>query len=353
MSEAGLVSFAERCLALLDRGSFSTTYKYAVLLGLIDLCLEGTSQAGLPPREVSARELAAKVVELYWPQCIPFRDADRPLRQSGRGQAEILGLIRRFREGFPDDPRAPLSRARLLDPRRFERLLRDVEWKLVEMPLPKLQRVGDVHDAFLYEIGWNDEVRRTNPIDGLIRFREGAPEMLVRLAGLLRPLIQREWTSMVARFNAEEVGDLRLEEFLFGRGRVSLEPVRDDLRDLQGGRCFYCDGHLGRSTVVDHFLPWSRHPNDAIENLVAADAGCNGAKRDFLAAPEHLGRWRERMAGAALGEIASRRRWERAPGRTEGVARALYLRLPEGAKLWRRGGDFVQAEGPLLRRVLG
>ncbi len=353
MNDAGLVAFAERCLALLDRGAFSATYKYAVLLGIIDLCLERTSQDGLPPRDISTRQLSEKVIELYWPHTVPFKRADHLLRQNNNGQAEIISLIRSFREGLPADPLAPLGRARLLDTPRFERLVGAVEWKLIEMPLPKLQRVGNVDDPFLYHIRWDDKVRPSDPIDRKIYFQAGTPERLVQLAGLLRPLIQREWASMVARFNPEEVDAARLEEFLFGRGRVSLEPVRDDLRDLQKNRCFYCDGALGRQTVVDHFLPWSRHANDAIENLVAADARCNSAKRDFLAASEHLGRWRDRLLRPELATIAQRRRWESALDRTEGVARALYLRLPEGAKLWRRRNEFVAAEGPLLRRVFG
>lgn len=307
MSEAGLIGFAERCLALLDRGAFSA-----------------------------------------WPHTSPFRNA--LLRQNNTQQAAIVTLICQFREGCAGEP---LGRAKLIDSPRYDRLVKKVEWKLIQMPLPRLQFVGTFYDPFLYDIGWTSNVRPSDAIDRTIRFREGAPEMLVRLAGLLRPLIQREWMSMVARFNPTEVQDAQLEKFLFGRNRVMLEPVRDDLRELQGNRCFYCEGSLGKSAAVDHFLPWSRHPNDAIENLVVADPACNTAKRDFLAATEHVGRWRQRLLRSDLGEIASRRRWERAPERTEGVARALYLRLPEGAKLWRRGGDFVMAEGALLRRALG
>ena len=38
--ERSLIRFAEKVLALLDQGSFTATYKYAVLLGLMDLCME-------------------------------------------------------------------------------------------------------------------------------------------------------------------------------------------------------------------------------------------------------------------------------------------------------------------------
>jgi 5-methylcytosine-specific restriction endonuclease McrA len=41
---------------------------------------------------------------------------------------------------------------------------------------------------------------------------------------------------------------------------------------------------------VDHFIPWSRYPNDAIENLVVAHERCNGRKSDFLAASDHVAR---------------------------------------------------------------
>jgi hypothetical protein len=57
---------------------------------------------------------------------------------------------------------------------------------------------------------------------------------------------------------------------------------------------------------VDHFLPWSLYRLDVLPNLVAADTGCNGRKRDWLASAEHVERWRLRNAlyGGALRAIA-------------------------------------------------
>ena len=45
---AAAIRFAENALQLLEQGGFVATYKYAVLLGLMDLCLEGTSRDGVP-----------------------------------------------------------------------------------------------------------------------------------------------------------------------------------------------------------------------------------------------------------------------------------------------------------------
>jgi hypothetical protein len=111
-------------------------------------------------------------------------------------QAEILRLITRFRECHAPDPSAPLSQARLHAKERFARLVREIEWKLVEMPLPRLQTVGTSDDPFLYRIGWTRDVKRaefvSSSFDNRIQFVEGSAEYLVQLAGLLRPLVQRQ-----------------------------------------------------------------------------------------------------------------------------------------------------------------
>jgi hypothetical protein len=53
------IAFAERVVALLDEGAFTATYKYAVLLGLLDVVLERTSATGEPPSVVTTRQLAS------------------------------------------------------------------------------------------------------------------------------------------------------------------------------------------------------------------------------------------------------------------------------------------------------
>jgi 5-methylcytosine-specific restriction endonuclease McrA len=346
------LGFGERCLVLLQEGAFSASYKYAVLLSLMDLCLEGSGQDGGLPEEVPTSELSRKVVELYWPQCALFGGTRSVLRQNNRGQAEIVSAILRFRELMPEDPDAPLARARIRFSAEYQKLLSQVEWKLIEMPLPKLQRFGGSEDRFLYDLDWDDRIRQKEAwspgFRRVIKLRPGVAEHLVRLSGLLRPLLEREWARAVANWNRLEHSSL--EGFLFGRERIPTEPVRKDLCELQEGRCFYCGCSLGRLAVVDHFLPWARHPNNAIENLVAADQACNGSKKDFLASGNHVSKWRSRSP-RALTEIAKRREWESAGERTESVVRTLYLRLPDGAKLWDRPGIFVAAAPALLRRA--
>lgn len=361
-SEPELLGFAERLLGLLDRGQFSATYKYAVLLGLMDLCLEHTQKSGAPPEMVTTHQLADKVIELYWPQTRPFTGADAgTLRQyAGRQQAVIIRRIDEFRRRHAPDPSATLHRARLHAPVAYARLCRAVEWKLVEMPLPRVQRVGNADEAFIYQIAWDSGIshavfRDGERFDNRIHFVGAAAELLVRLSGLLRPLIQRQWAAMVARCNRDHLQDAELEDFLFGADRRTLEPVREPLRELQSSRCFYCGKGVQDRCEVDHFLPWARHPDNGLDNLVVAHSRCNQYKSDFLAAAEHVERWVERNDEheRALGEIARDRGWERDVARTTAVVRGVYLRLPEGVQLWRLQRDFVPADRGRLCAALG
>ncbi|TMA49195.1 MAG: hypothetical protein E6J81_03800 [Deltaproteobacteria bacterium] len=59
------LALAERILELLDQGRFTATYKYAVLLALLDLCLENAASDGAAPDLLTTRQLAVKIVELY------------------------------------------------------------------------------------------------------------------------------------------------------------------------------------------------------------------------------------------------------------------------------------------------
>ena len=162
MSEAAeddIIKFAERVLVLLDRGEFTATYKYAVLLGLIDLCFEHAGRHGEPPTAVTTRQLAEKVLAMYWPHAREFATSGVLLQNKGQ-QAKILKAIANFRRALPD-PAATLTRARGLARGECEALITDIEWTLVEMPLPRLQVLGADEDRFIYEIRWRrNEITR-------------------------------------------------------------------------------------------------------------------------------------------------------------------------------------------------
>ena len=139
-----------------------------------------------------------------------------------------------------------------------------------------------------------------------------------------------------------------------GAGRAPLDAVREPLRALQGDRCFYCSERIGRAAEVDHFIPWSRYADDWLDNLVVADRHCNGSKRDFLAAAEHVERWSSRIQrlDGQLAALAGGLNWRRDVRRSVGVARGVYLRLPSTARLWRTVSAFGALERDRIRRAL-
>jgi 5-methylcytosine-specific restriction endonuclease McrA len=368
-SERDAIGFAERVLELLDEGRYTATYKYAVLLALIDLCLEGTQASGAPPEMVTTRQLADKIVEIYWPHTVPFASRAQAciLRQNKGGQAEIVSAILRFRSRHGADASAPRWHARLAAPAAYERLVSTVEWKLIEMPLPRLQMMGQSLAPFIYEIHWDARVRRREVeryiggddagFDNRVLLKPRVGDYLLQLNGLLRPLIHRRWAAMVAQLNRLE--DSQLEAFLFGAERIQTAKVRAGLWEIQGYRCFYCDGRLGDPTrgQVDHFVPWSRYPDDSLDNLVVSDVNCNGFKSSSLAAADHVARWARRFVDGSpvhrqLGDLAQQTAWEREPDKTASVARGIYLRLPADARLWLRRREFVDPDGARLAAVL-
>lgn len=362
MSAAPL-ALAERIIALFAEGAFSATYKHALLLGLLDLCFEKTSRAGVPPTSVTTRELAEQVLQLYWPQCVPWEDG-RYLRQGGGTgeQAEIVSRIISFRERLGRSDSQPLTAARRDDPKRFEALLDFVEWKLIEMPIPRLQVLGRQEQRFLYEYQWDAHVRAkdvkayqaglASGFDNTLKLLPGVAEGLISLNGLLRPLIQHEWLVRVQQFNGAP--ETRLDTFLFDRDRQALAAVRGPLSELQAGRCFFCDDALRSRGEVDHFIPWARFPNDAVENLVVAHQRCNNAKRDFLAAAPHVERWSAHLSRhqPELIRLGGQSSFASATARSLGIAAATYLRLPEGALVWVEGSHFTAVDRTAIASAL-
>jgi hypothetical protein len=350
----GTVGFAERLLGLLDQAAVATTYKYALLLALVDASLDATDADGNPPERIEVRTLAEHVLKLYWPHTDPYPSTGHVLRQSGTGQAELLTHIKRFRGADPA-ARSTLAAARYSS--GFDRLVGTAAWKLAEMPLPRLQRLGAVVDPFLYDIGWDETITRRQfeeaSFDRSVHLRPGVGVELVRLSPLLRPLIERLWASRVVVYNRLPEG--RVDDFLFRRARLDAIRLRLALFELQNGRCFYTGRPVRPSDAdVDHFVPWSRSPLNAIDNLVVADRRVNGNKRDHLAAADHVQRWRDRnhRFDGELKQIAEANRWEYLPRPTLGVARALYFALSPNNLLWSGPDAFVPTDLVLLRSAL-
>lgn len=340
--------FAERLLQVIDEGRRTATYKLALLTALIDACAAEADEHGAAPAELHTRTVARHVVRLYLPQVRLYLAGDgdpMQLRQIAANGSPVFGaLLRLHMLAEQHGVRGPAAIARSLHD-EHERCLDEVERTFARYPLRLLQVVGREPRPFLYDVDWSESVTLAAlhaKGGGVIRFRPGAGDHLLRLAPLIRPLIETHWTRMVARLNRIDLEGERLHDHLFGTSRINFPPkLRAGLLDLQDGACFYCDRPLKRSEI-DHFVPWSRWPNDALENLVLADS-CNSHKRDYLPAQQHVERWADRLSRQAddLALIATSCRWESDRARSVALARSCYRHLPPGTPLWLRADTFT------------
>jgi hypothetical protein len=355
-----------------------------VLVALLDLCFELTDKDGRPPPAITTEQLAEKVCELYWPHTrtwsaskpVLVQNASERTGTSGRGGG-IVSKIRAFRERVEAGSRETPSLAalRIAKDRRYRKLIQEVERILILMPLPKLQRIGGQNPEWLYHIHWKDESEQdprhrekkviTQTVitayqngamvfNNCIYLQPGVGMAFARLHGMLRPFILRHWAQKVASLNEAELGDEKLHGFLFGQDRANLQVVLRPLLELQNRNCFYCGDKVGDKAHVDHFIPWSRHPDNGLHNLVVAHAHCNTDKRDYLPAFHHVKHWRERTQsqGEVLSNVATDLCWETGDQRILGVARAIYLALPSEVSLWFASKQKFMADAEMIRSLL-
>jgi hypothetical protein len=95
---------------------------------------------------------------------------------------------------------------------------------------------------------------------------------------------------------------------------------------------------------VDHFIPWTRYPNDLANNFVLAHARCNSDKRDHLAATEHLRHWYESniQSSNSLATVFEEEDILATPEVSLQVTRWAYESgFASGALMWREGKDLI------------
>jgi len=276
---AAHLAFLQDLQRLLDEGQFVASYKFALLMAITELCLE-REPAEDGTLRLHLRDLAARIIEVYWPQVAPFR-GEAALHQNTGKPAAILRHVALAREG-----RGTLAEARRS--RKWDALVGQVARHIEKMPLFKLQVVGGGPRTFLYE----------HRLDyGAVTLNPGVAQSFRALNPIVVALVQMAWIRYLHRVPANRAiigADSDLATFLFGSERNVLKMLREPLRDLQAARCFYCRRKIPKGGDIDHFIPWARYPRDLGHNFVLAHAKCNASKSDFLADIPHLAAWSER-----------------------------------------------------------
>lgn len=331
------LALGQKIVTILETGARVATYKLATLSALTDHCIEHLPAEPDAPLRVSIRDLARRVLDLYWPQVRPFEGLQ--LKQTTGSVARIVREVEELRQEVRAGSGGMLlDTAMLRAPARYERAVDGIALALAQQPLHRLQRVGLSHDPFLYDDSWLHDglTKRQLEAQGrAIVLRPGVAAALARLSGLLKPALEILWVEDVRRMNRLHFADKGddLAGHLFGRDRISLTPARTALKAAFGPRCFYCEAALPADSPVDHVLPWSRVGIDGLANLVLACRRCNGDKLHALPSVELVDRalGRDRRT---LEEIATSIEWPTQYERVVGAARGIYRAEPVGAVTW-------------------
>lgn len=338
------VEFLVNLQRLLTEGQFVATYKFALLMALADIAVEeGADDAAA--LAISTRAIAEKFILYYWRQASPYaplgQQSHKPgvLRQNTGRQAGIVNLVEQARHRYEDS----LTDA-MRDARAWNELVAAVNQIVKVMPLWKLQTLGRENFDFLYE--------NTERGSG-ITLKPGVAYCLRKFHALVTDLVRGAWVRHVRRYNSALMGvSADLHEFLFGSERADLSEVAAILREIQEGKCFYCDARLaGNSAHVDHFVPWSRYPVDLGHNFVLAHQSCNSSKSDRLAAGEHLARWTGLLErhGQLLKSEFDRRRVFNDLAVSVSITRWAYAQTLQARGLtWQGGNRLLRVEAEWL-----
>lgn len=281
------IQFLKYIQWLLEMSSYTATYKFALLMSLVNSSIESAVNDDLC-LFISYHHIADHFIQLYWSQSLPYAPKQvqdgEILKQLTGGQASVIKDIIELRTIEPN-----INKAKVKLASQWHGLRKKVASNIKRNPAQYLQTPEkNIHSTFLY-----DYHAHTNGIE----LKQGIAYCFAHYSVIINKLCQQYWTEFIRKNNQSLFSDIiDLQQFLFGELRQNLSIFLPLLSDLQDNRCFYCGSKLTdftKTAEVDHFIPWSKYPNDTAHNFVLADHKCNNAKRDYLAHTDFFEKWND------------------------------------------------------------
>lgn len=141
------LKFLKNIQLILQSGSFSSTYKFALLVSLSRLAIEKGENAG-GSLSLEYTDIAEKFIELYWKQAVPYVFNDKGqliLNQNNGKQVAIVNRIIELRQSYSSF--GLLRRDSLI----WLNLVKDVARTVKEMLVRYLQNINGQNFEFLYQ----------------------------------------------------------------------------------------------------------------------------------------------------------------------------------------------------------
>lgn len=339
---------------LLESSSYNSTYKFALLMSLVNLSIE-SGIGDNSPHTISYRQLAEQFMHLYWRQTNPFSAQDQHsiLKQgTNSGKDAVIEQILKLQQLTKTKN---LNGARSSDPKNWKSTLSKVANIVKDKPARHLQSAENNNNrefVYVYDAKSNELV-----------LKPGIAYCLSRFSKIINKLCQQYWSDFV-RKNSHNQGyfsdDIDLKQFLFQQPRLYLGKLQEVLIDAQHGQCFYCHKPLKEDaknrTEVDHFIPWSKYSIDTVHNFVLADHSCNNKKRDYLAEEKFYKQWlaRNKIYGKTIEAESKTLGFINNQQRSETISQWAYQLAVEYEDLvWSPDEGLRIIEPSLLRNLRG
>jgi len=280
------IDFIAYLQRLLQEGDFTSTYKFAFLHAIADVCIEKNVTENVQ-LQITFDEIVDKLITLYWQHAKPFFAESTGqlkggilLQNSGK-QAKIISDIISLQNN------GAKSLAQAKSSAYWSQIYSNTMRTFKEGPLWRLQVLSKREDCYLFP-----HIKNRN----FIQLNVGIADCFRRFHDLVVQFARQGWIDKVSKIqeNQTVIGKAgELSDFLFSTTRNSLKSASYLLKDIQNDHCFYCCKPLKGNAEVDHFIPFTKYNNDLGHNFVLAHKTCNNNKRDYLAAPRHRDKWKE------------------------------------------------------------
>lgn len=301
---------------ILERESKSTTYKFALLRGVIDIIQENSPYIDVREREV--RIPLGLLVEKWLLYYYPIMESEDVIPQINGSRnklafaSEFVAVTRLYRDrgalsafyndlkhlGFPEDARRPCND-----------LARKVRDTIVKMPMKyigssihgghysifkpevlpnRLQSVVDI--TFLIETYGTFTI----PIEYFFAFKDFGSFITGQDALLMK------WAEFSVRASEKPLSIARvfndvLKTPITARDIVRSKKLYASVLKKKGAVSCVWTGKLIASYDIDHVIPFSILKNNDLWNLLPAQASINNLKRDKIPTPELIHRRRDRI----------------------------------------------------------